>query len=147
MCPLHALGTMMVVRDSIDTNLFPFISEGQESNYVNKILLNIYKKWEKERSEGRNVPYDFQQYTSHAQRHGAAEAANEHPDILTQWLIPRGAWTLEQLQTIFTYIAGTAKEDAKVGRVLAGWPSADHGGYCPGKRQMGFVSMQFAGRK
>jgi hypothetical protein len=50
---------------------------------------------------------------------------------LTQWLVARGGWTLDGLQTVFNYIAGTAKSDARVGRALSGWKHTDSGGACP----------------
>ena len=43
--------------------------------------------------------------TSHALRRGGAEAANEHPEIVTQWLINRGDWSADSINRLFTYIA------------------------------------------
>jgi hypothetical protein len=120
--------------------LFPQIEKKQEAKHVNKVLKALYEEWVKlgglEQNggvpEGEDPDSPFMLYTSHAQRHCSAETSNEHPDIQTQWLIPRGAWTLDQIQTLFNYIAGTAKSDKFLGRVLSGWPSATAGGFCPG---------------
>lgn len=67
--------------------------------------------------------------TSQSSRSGAATYANEHGEMQTQWIIPRGGWTLDGVQTIFNYVSGTSKTDAKVGRALSGWPSTDKGRY------------------
>ncbi len=132
-CPLHALATMIVVNSDVANGMFSQIPEGGESTYMNRVLRALWKLWKDDEDDtDESKPDDFLLYTSHAQRHGSTETGNEHPDIQTQWLIPRGAWTLDQIQTIFNYICGTAKSDSKVGRALAGWPSADSGGACPG---------------
>lgn len=130
MCPFHALGTMIIVRPDPSEHLFQPIALSGEAVYVNRLLNHLFHSWGDD--ESLNKPAAFELYSSHAQRHGSAEACNEHPDIQTQWLVQRGAWSLDSIQTVFNYIAGTAKSDARVGRALAGWPSVDSGGMCPG---------------
>jgi hypothetical protein len=141
-CPMHALGSMIAVNKKASHRVFPGVVKKNESKHVNKVLKGLYEEWVLQGGLEKNngVPLGeapdspFMLYTSHAQRHGSAESSNEHPDIQTQWIIPRGAWTLDQIQTLFNYIAGTAKSDKYLGRVLAGWPSATAGGFCPGDK-------------
>jgi hypothetical protein len=40
-------------------------------------------------------------------------------------------WTLEKLQTLFTYLTGSVKSDTQVARALSGWGSVEKGGFCP----------------
>jgi len=122
LCPLHALATHIITNRVVD-RLFPTIPEGSEAQYVNRIL-NVLSSL-----------IDDEEFTealrSHSGRSGPATYANEHPDIQTQWIIPRGGWTLDGLQTIFNYLCGTTKTDSKVGRALSGWRSANEGAACP----------------
>jgi hypothetical protein len=69
--------------------------------------------------------------TSQSSRSGSATFANEHREMQTQWILPRGGWTLDGVQTIFNYVSGTGKTDARVGRALSGWPSIQDGGVSP----------------
>lgn len=133
-CPFHALATMIVCRPDVSEHLFHRVEQGGEAGYVNRLLKYLFQKWEAD--DDGEKPEEFEMYTSHAQRHGSAETANEHPEIQTQWLVQRGAWSLESIQTVFNYIAGTAKSDCRIARVLAGWPSANAGGMAPGSLQM-----------
>jgi hypothetical protein len=131
-CPFHALGTMIICNNPVSRGMFENVPIKGEAKYMNRILRVLYDQWDDDLERDDDDPHDFLLYTSHSQRHGSAETGNEHPDIQTQWLIPRGAWTLDQIQTIFNYIAGTAKSDTYVARAVAGWPSAESGGQCPG---------------
>jgi hypothetical protein len=100
---------------------------GQEAGFTNKILTSVGEELRKA-GAGEGLT---ELLTSHGGRHGGAESANEHPDIMIHWLVHRGGWTLSAMQTIFNYIAGTSKTDSRVGRVLSGWRHASQGGVCP----------------
>jgi hypothetical protein len=78
---------------------------GQEAGFTNKILTSVGEELRKA-GAGEGLT---ELLTSHGGRHGGAESANEHPDIMIHWLVHRGGWTLSAMQTIFNYIAGTSK--------------------------------------
>ena len=44
--------------------------------------------------------------SSHSVRAGSVSYANEHAQLLLQWIVQRGGWALDSLQTIFNYITG-----------------------------------------
>jgi hypothetical protein len=69
--------------------------------------------------------------TSHSSRSGSAQTADCHPDVHTSFIIPRGGWTPDAVQTVFNYVTGNAKTDTIVARALSGWPTATSGGICP----------------
>jgi len=125
-CPLHALATMLITNSPTDA-LFPHIPIGSESQYVNRLLKELLE----ELDEDSDIYKMTENLLSHSMRSGPATFANEHADIQTSWIVLRGGWTLEGLQTIFNYLCGTGKTDSRVARALSGWPSALRGGNCP----------------
>ena len=129
-CPYHAMATMIVCSNQHDNAMFGHI--GNASKYVNDLLSEMFLANKDNSLDIEEQYQDFLHYTSHGMRHGAAEYGNEHPDIQVQWLIPRGAWSMDQIMTIFNYICGTSKTDARVGRALAGWKNTEEGGVVPG---------------
>ncbi len=88
---MHSLGTLLVTLQSPEIALFDISANAGVSKYTNRISESLFESWKiaNENSESA-APADFVHYTSHSQRHGSAETSNEHPDIQTQWLIPRG---------------------------------------------------------
>lgn len=125
-CPFHALATMTVTNSPTDA-LFKQVSQGSESQYVNRVLAQLVEQL----SHDPSIHHKLSKLLSHSTRSGGATFANEHADIQTSWIVLRGGWTLEGMQTIFNYLCGTMKTDASVGRVLSGWASAGSGGNCP----------------
>ena len=45
--------------------------------------------------------------SSHSFRSGGATILSEHPDIQVHWIVPRGSWSLDTIQTVFRYIHAT----------------------------------------
>jgi hypothetical protein len=73
--------------------------------HVNTFLNELYSMFQ-------NNP-DFQQYlqkrlTSHSVRAGSLNQASFHHEIMIQWLILRGGWSVDKMQTIFYYLAGAS---------------------------------------
>jgi integrase len=127
-CPFHSLATTIVTTCPTDA-LFPQIAERSESEYVNRVLAQLLA--ELAAADGEDVDKLTQKLLSHSTRSGSASHANAHSDVQTSWVVLRGGWTLDGLQTVFNYLCGSAKTDSKVGRALSGWPSAHRGGNCP----------------
>lgn len=126
-CPFHALATMLITNNPTDA-MFPCILPGSESQYVNKLLARLLE----ELSDDDSAVYRMtERLLSHSMRSGGASFANEHSDIQTSWIVLRGGWTLEGLQTVFNYLCGSVKTDSRVARALSGWPNALRGGNCP----------------
>lgn len=126
-CPFHALATMLITNNPTDA-LFPRIPTGSESQYVNKLLARLLD----ELSDDDSSVYKMtERLLSHSMRSGGASFANEHSDIQTSWIVLRGGWTLEGLQTVFNYLCGSVKTDSRVARALSGWPNALRGGNAP----------------
>jgi len=123
-CPLHSLAAHIVVN-APTVDLFACIPLDGEAKHVNSMLANL--------TQTVDASADLTAHlTSHSTRSGPAEYANEHPDIQSQYVVPRGGWELGGMQTYFTYISGTYKTDSRCGRALSGWPNANEGGHCPG---------------
>ena len=130
-CPIHSIASLIICCRSTAGMMFPHKKEAkQDAKYVNRLLKWIEEEAEKERATDPDLDYSVN-LTSKSSRSGPATMANEHPDIQTQWILPRGGWSLEGIQTIFHYICGTSKSDTRVARVLSGWPSALYGGNSP----------------
>ena len=120
MCPLHALGTIWAVLKCLTPKLFPDADGTTPAiGHVNAVL----------KSFGKTINEEFT--GSHAIRHETAQFASQHHQIHAHWVIPRGGWTLENMQTLFTYVQGSLKTDSAVGLVLAGWPDISGGGKAP----------------
>lgn len=126
-CPLHALACAILFGAS-DTDVFNSVLVGGEAAYTNRLLTSLS-------SENKSDEEDTDSWTlrdnlsSQSARSGSATFANEHPQMQTQWLVQRGGWTLDGIQTIFNYISGTGKTDSRVARALSGWESTDKGNH------------------
>ncbi len=125
-CPVHALACL-VVGCVNSTNLFSVIAQGSEASYTNRLLALLSTEYNAT-SEDNDLDWELSEHlTSQSTRSGSATFANEHSEMQTQWIIPRGGWTLEGVQTIFNYVSGTSLTDARVGRALSGWESVSKG--------------------
>lgn len=133
-CVFHSLGTMIAVNKPIGDETFPSLQGTNESQYCNRLFLSLFKKWEEKFRDDLEEMADerlTKKLTSHSPRSGGAQTIDEHPQVNPSWIAPRGGWTIDRIQAMFTYICGNAKTDLKVARVLSGWPSTDAGGICP----------------
>ena len=93
-------------------NVFQFVEP--TAAYINKVLSKLYEYWET--NYGEDLPTTSlapltASLTTHSSRGGAATYADENPIIKTEHVILRGGWTVEGIQTVFHYIAGTDKID------------------------------------
>jgi hypothetical protein len=129
-CPLHAIGTHLAVN-SIADYLFVDLRSVEEAGRINAMLRGVQKQYLEEQNEMDAEELVQKKYTSKSGRSGGSTMANEHPEVQTQDILPRGGWDLQGIQTIFTYICGTSRMDGKVGRVLSGWPHSMTGGITP----------------
>eukprot|EP00597_Dinobryon_sp_UTEXLB2267_P013224 CAMPEP_0170114766 /NCGR_PEP_ID=MMETSP0020_2-20130122/10953_1 /TAXON_ID=98059 /ORGANISM="Dinobryon sp., Strain UTEXLB2267" /LENGTH=692 /DNA_ID=CAMNT_0010341923 /DNA_START=911 /DNA_END=2992 /DNA_ORIENTATION=+ len=132
LCPAHALATIIASCYNPSEDIFPNIPEGNEAAYVNRLLADLYETWSTRREERDSVQQLSKDLSSHSARHGGAQDASDHKDIQLQWIIPRGGWKVDGIQTIFTYIVGTDNCDKRVARIESGWNRIDEGGVCPG---------------
>jgi uncharacterized coiled-coil protein SlyX len=120
-CPFHALATFMVVN--ADTSLFRSLTQKTSSSqYTNSLLDLLCEKLQDQVTSG---------LTSKSLRSGSSTHVGEHPDIQLQWVLPRGGWSMEGVQTVFHYVFGTYKTDSRVGRILSGWLKSGEGGFIP----------------
>lgn len=132
LCPFFALGTMLVAcQESSEVPMFSSVHHMDNvkgaAQHVNNMLKSLNAQFIKDGRKQNSI------YTSHSMRHGSAEHSNEHPQMQTSWLLFAGGWALDQMQTLFNYIAGTSKTATKTGRAKSDWADLDNGGYCPGK--------------
>lgn len=110
------------------------VAQGSEASYTNRLLALLSTEYSATADENDENEADWElseHLTSQSTRSGSATFANEHSEMQTQWIIPRGGWrggwTLEGVQTIFNYVSGTSLTDARVGRALSGWESVSKG--------------------
>ena len=66
--------------------------------------------------------------TSHSVRSGALNYIGFCNEIPIHWALMRAGYNLDGLATIFTYLSGTYRNDAPVGRTLSFWPNPMSGG-------------------
>ena len=138
-CPVHALATMLVTNASPDTKLFPHVTSvvgymnsllktlSVEANTKDAIPVQVTKS-----GVSRLAGKELTEYLrTHSFRSGGSTIASSHRDIQVHWIVPRGNWTLDTIQTVFRYLNATMKNDSRVGRALAGWPDIDGGGIAP----------------
>jgi hypothetical protein len=133
-CPIHVIGSMIITRSSVAMSEHIFsdiIKKKNIADHVNVVLTNVYNKAVDQSKTNSNKVVPFAKYTSHSLRHGSAETASEHPEISIQDVALRGNWILNTKCKVFFYLAGTARTDSRVGRVLSGWTSSEHGGFSP----------------
>jgi len=91
LCPAHALATIIATAANPSDQIFPNILEGAESQYVNRLLQDLYDTWFAQQ-EGHQNGYQSltKALSSHSGRAGGAQDASDHRDIQVQWIIPRG---------------------------------------------------------
>ena len=139
MCPFHALASMLAVSNNWEQQVFDHVQNGDKSavTHANRVLKLVTDASKAAIAAGAD-PESYEKFSAekftgtHSVRHGAASYASEHPGVQLEWLLPRGGWTMEMIQTLFTYVTGSVRSDKKVGLALAGWPSVHGGGKCPG---------------
>ncbi|KAL3681304.1 hypothetical protein R1sor_024260 [Riccia sorocarpa] len=104
-----------------DDHCYPDIPRGEKiASYINGVLRDFVNFTEKKVN-----------LTSHSGRHGAAGAADGNSSINVFWIVERGEWIMDRINTAFEYIFGNSRNDRKVARVLAGWPNCNAGGLPP----------------
>ena len=103
LCPIHALGTIMVTSEIPEYNVFSHIAEGSEATYVNRLLKTLYSAW---RSDDSKDPMEMltEHLSSHSARSGGAQDAQDHKDIQIQWVILRGTECIKFVLNIFVMI-------------------------------------------
>ena len=89
LCPIHALGTLIVTASDPSEYIFSNIPEGSEASYVNRLLTSLYEFWSADTTKD---PRELltEHLSSHSARSGGAQDAQEHKDIQIQWVILRG---------------------------------------------------------
>jgi hypothetical protein len=127
-CPVHTIGSHLMQHPMLESESqhgywFPDLANKNVSTLINNEL----------KAFRNSLPADEAQLniTAHSSRHGSAQAANANPTVNVTWIIERGEWALDRLNTAFEYIFGSARNDRKVARVLSGWKNADYGGIPP----------------
>ena len=131
-CTFHSLATCIALG-SVDAEgdiLSTFTKDNIVQN-INHMLDEVYEEFLQSQSDNLGEFCLTQGLTSHSNRSGPITFANEHPNLQIQWLILRGGWSVDSIQTLLHYLAGTFGSDAPVGRVLAGWLDETAGGICP----------------
>ena len=127
-CPMHTIGSYFMLHPMLQSEnkyWFPDLADKSVSSYVNAEL-KAFKM-----SLPEEEPHSQMNITAHSSRHGSAQAANSNPSINVTWIIERGEWTLDRLNTAFEYLFGSSRNDRKVARVLSGWHNAESGGNPP----------------
>lgn len=101
-CPLHALGTHFALNTVADF-LFVDLHTVEESGRINGMLRSVQKQHLQESQQDLDVrELAEKNYTSKSGRSGGSTWANEHPEVQTQDILPRGGWDFTGIQTIFT---------------------------------------------
>ena len=132
-CPFHSLASLLVVLHKEGGRLFTDNEDGHKGDvqHVNRVLKNIYEAWIKDNKDG---VIGFKQFTSHHIRRGATQHGNEHPLMQTAWLLFQGGWSLDRVQTLFNYLAGSVKIASKAGLAMTDWEALEGCGFCPGMK-------------
>jgi hypothetical protein len=65
--------------------------------------------------------------SSHSNRHSAVDIASEHFQVLIFWIVQRGDWSLDAINTFFEYLGFSSKNDRYVARALAGYADVTRG--------------------
>ena len=135
MCPIHSLAVMYALSGCVTDKIFYLLPTKEPSAYVNNLLRQLEDVYLEE-LEGASRPHPDDDglkagTSSHSFRRGGATAANEHHHINTNEIVQRGGWTLDGLNTVFSYLEVSDKLDHKMGRVLSDWENAFEGGKCP----------------
>lgn len=136
LCPYHALASMLALALVQQDYVFGGGTVGARKSLVthaNKVIGEVTTTDPATHlAQGEAAEFSAPKFSgTHAIRHGVSNEASEHYDMQCQWLLPRGGWTMEQMQTLFFYVTGTVKTDVRVARAVAGWPSLRGGGHCP----------------
>lgn len=113
-CPIHALASSAMLRGtSINEHVFRN-NNGVTSNnivtHMNTLLNELYHTWNEfseESGDVHNSALPLTKFlTSHSLRSGPLNYANYNNNILIHWLVQRGGWAVDGMQTIFNYLAG-----------------------------------------
>jgi hypothetical protein len=117
---IHALATMLVMKDHISDRIFSDIPVESTSSYVNKLLISI--------CEQLSIEKDIK---SHSSRKGASTHAASDPQIQPHWIAERGSWLMDNINRVFLYIQSTTTNDARVARSLSCWKDVNTGAHAP----------------
>jgi hypothetical protein len=113
-CPIHALGSHFILNPPLENSDFCFngIHKDRMSAYVKRFLDEFLKKAPESLKNQLITPHSF--------RHGGAQKSNADPKVSLSWIIERGEWVMDRVNTAFEYIIGGAStNDRKVGRSLS----------------------------
>lgn len=106
-CPFHALASMLILHNPTEFVFKESLGTTSITSHLNSLLDELYNYWKDDE--------EFQQYITtkltsglktHSVRAGSINAAGYHHGLLIQWLIQRGGWAVDGMQTIFNYLAG-----------------------------------------
>ena len=93
LCPIHALGSLLVTSENGSPYIFPNIPVGSEATYVNRLLKSLYAAWSSD--ENRDPLQVLSAHlSSHSGRSGGAQDAQDCVGIQIQWVILRGIITV-----------------------------------------------------
>ncbi|CEO95888.1 Core-binding (CB) domain-containing protein [Plasmodiophora brassicae] len=128
----HALGSLVATVSDQSQELFPRIrGTSSASAYLNRMFDTLVDRYEHlvsvSPSLGDLGGHVHRRTRSHSLRRGATTAAAAADGVTLSSIIYRGGWNLESMCTALEYIVGGGAGDARVGRVLAGWPSGSGG--------------------
>jgi hypothetical protein len=65
--------------------------------------------------------------TSHSARHSSSDIASEHFQVYIFWIVQRGDWALDAINTFFEYLTWSSNNDRRVARALAGYSDVGRG--------------------
>lgn len=110
LCPFHALACLIITNGSVQYLFKTMVKGSSIVTHMNNLLNNLYDIWNDpllEKADNSDIDIQLKaNLSSHSVRSGALNEANTNPDLLIQWLIQRGGWVVDGMQTIFNYLTG-----------------------------------------
>lgn len=114
-CPLFALACNAITNPpTVEDFVYKRPASGGLAAYVNSFL-------------GALGALFNAKLTSHSCRHSGVGMATAHFQVMIHWVIQKGDWTLDALNTFFEYLGFSSKADIYVSRVLSGYAEIDRG--------------------
>jgi hypothetical protein len=106
-CPIHALASMLILHNPTDYVFKESLNNMSITTHLNNLLDELYNYWKDDEDFNAFLATQLTPgLKTHSVRSGSINMAGYHHGLLIQWLIQRGGWAVDGMQTIFNYLAG-----------------------------------------
>ena len=113
LCPLMALACHCLMNSHSQDRIYS-ADPKKIASYMNAFIKQLGQ-------------YQGLDLSSHSCRHSGVGFCCSHFQVLVHWVIQKGDWVLDSINTFFEYLAFSSKSDMYVSRIMSGYAEIDQG--------------------